>query len=407
MEYPLKLLFSRVLSQMCPEMEQHDSQWNMPGEVRGSAAPAVTSADRHGAPRWDRKAIPDARSRGTVSGARVPAMDGENLFQSGVERMRSLPRQILCRHPHRRLLRAPLAFAHGHWRQRPVCTCDERTGSCGKPLTGSLDSKYLLTSMLQCGKCGGTLEVRGRTHGRRRVHFYECSMHRRRGTAICRGLDVPMAKMDEELLTRLERDLMKPAVLRQACARLIAETESAIAETAGGRAKLLARKAQIERKPGRLAETLAGEDVAAPRAVLMAMKAREAEIGRIDRDLAAVDQAPGAPTSEAIAKRVDAALADWRGVLRRHPTLARQLLRKIVQGPLVVTPEALHEQPGYRVRGRASVEPLLTVELQRAGVGLHSKIVMDVHRLWRPQFCASWNQVVAWLKRIETVRQVA
>ena len=135
-----------------------------------------------------------------------------------------------------------------------------------------------------------------------------------------------------------------------------------------------------------MAETLAGEDVAAPRAVLMAMKAREAEIGRIDRDLAAVDQAPGAPTSEAIAKRVDAALADWRGVLRRHPTLARQLLRKIVQGPLVVTPEALHEQPGYRVRGRASVEPLLTVELQRAGVGLHSKIVMDVHRLWRPQF---------------------
>ena len=186
----------------------------------------MTSADRHGAPRWDRKSDPGREIQRDCSGVRVPAMDGENLFQSGVERMRSLPRQILfathidvCFARRFGVCPWPLATASGLYR-----STDGRE-VVGKPLTGSLDSGYLLTSMLQCGKCGGTLEVRGRTHGRRRVHFYECSMHRRRGTAICRGLDVPMAKMDEELLTRLERDLMKPAVLRQACARLIAESE--------------------------------------------------------------------------------------------------------------------------------------------------------------------------------------
>jgi hypothetical protein len=35
----------------------------------------------------------------------VKVMLIENLIQSRVERMRSAPRQILCRHPHRRLLR--------------------------------------------------------------------------------------------------------------------------------------------------------------------------------------------------------------------------------------------------------------------------------------------------------------
>jgi hypothetical protein len=36
----------------------------------------------------------------------------ENLIQSYVERMRGTPRQILGRHPHRRLFRVPLSFAH-------------------------------------------------------------------------------------------------------------------------------------------------------------------------------------------------------------------------------------------------------------------------------------------------------
>lgn len=121
----------------------------------------------------------------------------------------------------------------------------------------------------------------------------------------------------------------------------------------------------------RLAETLATVDTAAPRAILAAMKARETEIDRVEHELAALDQAVAGghagPSPDAIAQRLKAALQDWRGMLRRHPTLARQLLRKIIQGPMVVVPERREEQPGYRVRGQASVEPLLTIELQRLG----------------------------------------
>jgi hypothetical protein len=41
----------------------------------------------------------------------------ENLIQSRVERMGGAPRQVLGRHPHRRLLRTPSSFAHRHRRQ--------------------------------------------------------------------------------------------------------------------------------------------------------------------------------------------------------------------------------------------------------------------------------------------------
>jgi site-specific DNA recombinase len=65
----------------------------------------------------------------------------------------------------------------------------------GRPPSG-IDAKYLLSGLGECGRCGGTLEVRGRAHGRRRVQFYMCSTHRRRGASICRGLDGPMVRPD-------------------------------------------------------------------------------------------------------------------------------------------------------------------------------------------------------------------
>ncbi len=47
----------------------------------------------------------------------------EDLIQSGVERVRGGARQILCRDPHRRLLRTPPPFAHRHARQ---CSTPDR-----------------------------------------------------------------------------------------------------------------------------------------------------------------------------------------------------------------------------------------------------------------------------------------
>jgi len=88
----------------------------------------------------------------------------------------------------------------------------------GRPVNG-IDAKYLLSGLAECGRCGGTLEVRSRTHGRRRAFFYMCSTHRRRGPKICRGLDVPMPLADEAILSTFEQIILDPETLQRACAR--------------------------------------------------------------------------------------------------------------------------------------------------------------------------------------------
>ena len=45
----------------------------------------------------------------------------EDLIQTCVERMGDTARQVLSRHPHRRLLRPPSSFAHRHRRQCKTC----------------------------------------------------------------------------------------------------------------------------------------------------------------------------------------------------------------------------------------------------------------------------------------------
>lgn len=70
----------------------------------------------------------------------------------------------------------------------------------GRPLSG-VASKYLLTGIGRCAHCGAGLEVRSRSHGRRRIYFYSCSSYYRGGKAVCPNrYEIPMKLQFEHLL---------------------------------------------------------------------------------------------------------------------------------------------------------------------------------------------------------------
>jgi hypothetical protein len=129
----------------------------------------------------------------------------------------------------------------------------------------------------------------------------------------------------------------------------------------------------------------------------VALRARETEMDRIARDLAQLDRAGEVRTPAAVDRVLEEAVGEWRAVLRRQAVLARQLVRKLVVGRLVVTPETRHEQPGYRVKGRGTVEPLVSVLLRTPGVPGRDTTACApgsansfdnggvVHKVWRPQ----------------------
>ena len=60
-----------------------------------------------------------------------------------------------------------------------------------------IESRYLLTGLAQCGRCGGSLIVHSRASGGRRANAYLCSYHHLRGSTVCPGRVGPPAGPDQ------------------------------------------------------------------------------------------------------------------------------------------------------------------------------------------------------------------
>lgn len=232
----------------------------------------------------------------------------------------------------------------------------------------------MLTGLLQCERCGGTLEVRSRAHGRTRRHFYECSTHRRRGRRVCSGIAVPLRSLEEKILDAFEATILEPQFLQKVFARVLASG----GDTVSNVDHLQHRAAEIKIEISRLTNAIAG-GMDSP-AVREALRAREAEGGRIAEHLAHAERVDAAQRQpEVVRDRFEAMLGDWRGLLRKHPAQARSLIRKLLQSRLSVQAEERAGVAGFSVRGGVDVDPLITVVLKGDASGA------GVTALYRPK----------------------
>ncbi len=234
----------------------------------------------------------------------------------------------------------------------------------GRPLD-DVEAKYLLSGLAECGTCGGTLEVRSRAHRHHRKHFYMCSTHRRKGPAICRGIDVPLERADAAVLATLEEAILRRDLLQEALLRALTPVP-ADADAPMRLEALERRLAVLQAQLHRLTELAIAGDGGDLRVLRDAMKIREDEARRIERELAraAAPAAEALPHPRAAAALLDSLLGDWQATLHKHPGHARQMVRKLLRDRLVFTAEAHEEQPGYRVRGSVTMEPLINVVLK-------------------------------------------
>jgi len=184
----------------------------------------------------------------------------------------------------------------------------------GRPTSG-IESKYLLSGLARCGSCGGSLVVRSRASGapgrrRRRAFFYTCSSFHHRGAAVCaNSLEMSLQVADDEergaqLATDLER--LTAAVL------------------AGGEAATL----------------------------VQAMKAREKELTTVRASLSrlAPPQRAQRADGDAIALLTER-LTEWRHLLRAHVPQARQMIRKLIEGRIVFTPNTDTRRYAFSIPG--------------------------------------------------------
>ncbi len=97
---------------------------------------------------------------------------------------------------------------------------------------------------------------------------------------------------------------------------------------------------------------------------MQAVKDRERERARLQRALADLDALAAVADLDAatLRRRLEAALADWRGLLGRHPQQARQILTKVLAGRLVFTPrlDPASGERAYAFRGEGRLDAILS-----------------------------------------------
>lgn len=211
-----------------------------------------------------------------------------------------------------------------------------RTGgrAFGHPISG-VTPKYLLTGLAICGSCQGTLIVRTQPHGRRRAPRLACWHYHTRGPRGCGNRwEVPMAELEDLVLSAIERDVLADDVMEQAIDRamsaLLTPDDEALA------ARLAEQIAAVDAELQRLTALAAAGGSEIP-VVLDALRARqaarEALVKRRRQNLAA-----RVTDAEGLAGTLRDRMRDWRGLLRRQTADARQILEMLLDDRIVVTP---------------------------------------------------------------------
>ena len=226
----------------------------------------------------------------------------------------------------------------------------------GRPPSG-LAGKYLLTGLARCGVCGGGLEVRSRSHGRRRTFFYSCSSFYRRGPEVCPNrYEIPMQAADIAVTEALLEELLTPDRLAVVLERLLARAAAERDAPDTIRVDVERQLAEVETALDRLtAAVAAGGDVPA---LVGAIKTQDARRGTLQARLTTMER-PAVRFDRTLERRLRKAVEEWRAVLGRQVGQARQVVTKLLAGRLTFVPERRNGLNGFRFQATGTVDKLI------------------------------------------------
>lgn len=220
-----------------------------------------------------------------------------------------------------------------------------------------VDSKYLLPGFARCGCCNGVMHVRTRSHGRRRAAFYGCTSYWKRGRMVCHNrLEIAMDATDRRVLDTIASQVLQPDVVEAIVARALKAAAAKRPKASGE--DLRDELSRVEREIANLTAVASAGGGNVPE-IVAALKSRTACRAELTRQLQRLERPTAAETSRGLETEIRRRLDSWRELMGRHPVQARQILRKILTGPIVFTPATIDGEIGYRFNGEASVGRLL------------------------------------------------
>jgi len=210
----------------------------------------------------------------------------------------------------------------------------------------ALTSPYLFSGLLKCGDCGANLIIG--TGGGTHVHKkYVCSNYFNRGTCE-NDLYIRRDVVEERLLGRLQRELLRPKVIDYAIGEFGRQLNAALSSMSTGLAGLRRRKEQLEVEIQRFADAIAQ---GGPLDTLVQqIAAREKELKAItNRQLSASTASIEGQLRE-IRQFVQKGIADLRTLLNRDVALAKTELHRHLS-EVKMTPAEDREKWHYVAEG--------------------------------------------------------
>ncbi len=249
----------------------------------------------------------------------------------------------------------------------------------GHPVNG-VESKYLLTGMATCALCGGALTPRRiRGSSRNRID-YRCLSRVQKGRAGCsNGLALPMRGTDEAVLSLIEREVLRPEVVKAAVEEALRRLQPMDRQRDIERARLESSLATVEQELVRLARAVAMGEGELPTLVGMS-KDQERQRETLRRQIASLDSLTEISHLDTarLERELRGKLTEWRGLLLSHVQSGRQILRTLLSGKLRFTPNG----DGCTFEGEGRLEPLLRGMLMFQGPK-SSGLLLEVHHSTR------------------------
>ena len=269
----------------------------------------------------------------------------------------------------------------------------------GRPAALDGESPYLLTGFTRCTDCDGAIGGTTQFHGtgpasaRRRVTFYGCALHRKRGPEVC-GNDVVLRQdlVDLVVLGAI-RDVLDERVVHKAVDLALERLQSDKAPDQARRSQRELELAAVEQRIQRGLDALL-DGIGAPeelQARLREEKARKQalteELERL-RGREVVVSLDAARLKRDLVKRVK----DMVGLLSRHTAQARQVLRRLLVDKIDMLPVIEAGRRGYRLSGRLTFGRLLQGEAaQLVQVGGNSRTVVAPYLKALRSHALSWS----------------
>ncbi|HEV8620999.1 MAG TPA: recombinase family protein [Nitrospiraceae bacterium] len=222
-------------------------------------------------------------------------------------------------------------------------------------------SSYLLSSIAKCVTCGGSIVAIKRTAKRRYTRtVYRCAFHHKRGSTVCsNNVEVRQDILDSAILHAMN-DALDERVLEASVVAALERIKNNQEKFPDRRVAIERELSLIEARSRRLLDLMGdGKGNALMMKELDGLAERKEvlaqELKRVD-DLALVADLD----AKRLAKDLRSRLGDIPALFARHVPLARQMLRKLLDGDILCEPIMEGERTGYRFTATGTFDRLLT-----------------------------------------------